>query len=337
MNTLILIGSVIGIINSFILIAYALASKKGNRSANLLFAIFIFMLTLRISKSILLTFSDGLHDILLTLGLSGFLAIGPTFMFFTEAILNQKFKFKWNQLFHLLPAIIFTFMWVFLDQIRSNGDIWHIFYRTILLQYMAYIALTIYRTNTQEKDKSATVRQLNIISIFLLAIWFSYLLNEVAGFPYISGAILYSVLIYFSLIIILNKGYIINLSSSKYKKTGLNNSENKRILYELDILLNNDMVFKDNTISLTKLTKILRTNTHILSQVINENKQQTFFELIGFYRIKEAKKQLASAENLKISEIAFDVGYNSLSAFNTAFKKSTGLTPSKFRNEEINT
>lgn len=336
MNTLILIGSVIGIINSFILIVYALVSKKGNRNANLIFALFIFMLTLRISKSILLTFSDGLHDILLTLGLSGFLAIGPTFMFFTEAILNQKFKFKWSQLFHLLPAIIFTFMWIFLDYIRNNADVWHIFYRTILLQYMVYVALTIYRTNTQKHDKQLIVRQLNIISVFLLAIWFAYLLNEVAGFPYISGAILYSILIYFSLIIVFNKGYIINLSTSKYQKTGLNQTENQRILNELDILLNKKMIFRDNTLSLTKLTKLLRTNTHILSQVINESKQQTFFELISSYRIADAKKLLVSAENLKISEIAFDVGYNSLSAFNAAFKKSTGLTPSKYRNEKIN-
>ncbi len=336
MDTLILIGSVIGLVNSFILIIYALASKKGNRDANMIFALLIFMLTLRVSKSILLTFSDGLHDILLTLGLSGFLAIGPTYMFFTEAILNKKFKLKWRQLLHLLPAIIFTFMWVFLDQIRNNGDIWHVFYRTILLQYMVYLALTIYRTNTQNQDKSIIVKQLNIISVFLLAIWFAYLLNEVAGFPCISGAILYSILIYFSLIIVFNKGYIINTSTSKYKKTGLNYIENQRILHELDNLLNNKMIFKDNTISLTKLTKILETNTHNLSQVINENKQQTFFELIGSYRIREAKKMLVLSDELNISEIAFDVGYNSLSAFNSAFKKSTGLTPSKYRNEKNN-
>ena len=102
MDNLILIGSIIGILNSFILIAYALTTRKGNRKANIIFALFIFMLTLRISKSILLTFSDGLHDLLLTLGLSGFMAIGPTYLFYTEAIINPKFKFKWKQLLHLL-------------------------------------------------------------------------------------------------------------------------------------------------------------------------------------------------------------------------------------------
>ncbi|MFC2106907.1 helix-turn-helix domain-containing protein [Bacteroidota bacterium] len=334
METLILIGSIIGILNSFILIIYAITSKKGNRNVNLIFAFFILMLTLRISKSILLTFSDGLHDILLTLGLSGFLAIGPTYMFFTQAVLNPKFKFKWIQVVHFLPAIIFTFMWVFLDAIRNNGDIWHIFYRTILFQYIIYLFFTVYHTNTISINKPSVIKQLNIISIFLMAIWFAYLLNEVSGFPYISGAILYSILIYFSLIIILNKGYVIDLSEAKYKKTGLKDNEKQRIQKELEQLLISEKIYKDNTLSLGKLSKLINTHSHALSQVINENYQKTFFELIGYYRINEAKKLLKEETSMKISDIVFEVGYNSLSSFNIAFKKQSGLTPSKFRNEK---
>jgi YesN/AraC family two-component response regulator len=166
-----------------------------------------------------------------------------------------------------------------------------------------------------------------------MVIWFAYLLNEVSGFPYISGAILYSVLIYFSLIIIINKGYIINLSNPKYQKTGLKTDEGQRILEELKQLLSDQAVYKDNTISLAKLAKQINTTTHALSQVINENFKKTFFELIGHFRIEEAKKLLLLEKEAKVSEIAFEVGYNSLSAFNTAFKKSTGLTPTNFRNE----
>lgn len=193
METIILIGSIIGIVNSFILVTYSLISKKGNRKSNLLFAFFILMLTLRISKSILLTFSDGLHDFLLTIGLSGFMAIGPAYYFFVESVLNSKYKFEWKQLIHLLPAIVFTFMWVLLDSIRTDEGTWHIFYRTILLQYIIYLTIAIYNTNFKEFDNAKVCRQLNVISIFLLGIWFAYLLNEVSGFPYISGAVLYSV------------------------------------------------------------------------------------------------------------------------------------------------
>lgn len=332
MDLIILIGSIIGILNSFILIAYTFFSKKGNRNSNLIFAAFIFTLTLRISKSILLTFSDGLHDFLLTIGLSGFLAIGPVYMLFVDSIINPKFKFTGKQVLHLLPAIIFTFLWIFLDTIRNNHNIWMIFYRTILLQYMIYLVVAIWKTNTSHCERPAVLIQLNVISSFLLAIWFAYFLNEVAGFPYISGAVLYSVLIYFSIIIVLNKGFIINLSSKKYEKTGLKEDENLRIKKELDVLLQKEKVFKNNNISLAKIAKSLNASTHALSQVINENYHKTFFELIGQYRIEESRALLKNEPETKISDIAFDVGYNSLSAFNTAFKKVTGKTPSNYRN-----
>lgn len=333
MNTIILIGSIIGIVNSFILIIYSLLSKKGNRSSNILFALFIFVLTLRISKSIILTFSDGLHDFLLTIGLSGFMAIGPVYYFFVESVSKAKFKFRWSQILHLLPAIIFTFMWVFLDRIRNDASVWHIFYRTIMLQYMIYLTWSVYRINTGTTHNVRVIRQLNIIAAFLMAIWFAYFLNEVSGFPYISGAILYSVLIYFTLIIVINKGYIIDLSNPKYKNTGLNIKENERIFKELNHLIISEKMYQDNTISLDKLARKLSTSTHALSQVINENYQLTFFELIGKYRIEQSKELLKESSKDKISEIAFEVGYNSLSAFNTAFKKSTGKTPTQYRNE----
>lgn len=333
MQTIILIGSIIGIVNSFILISYSLITKKGNRKANIIFSLFIFMLTLRISKSILLTFSDGLHDFLITIGLSGFMAISPVYYYFTQAILKPKFRFRWTQTIHLIPAILFTFLWVYIDDIRNNYNLWHIFYRTILLQYMAYLAWTIYYVNCNTFENGKVIKQLNIISSFLLAIWFAYLLNEVSGFPYISGAILYSVLIYFTLIIVINKGYVIDLSNVKYKKTGLKQDESIRLQTELLNLLDKQKIYKDNTISLSKIAKILHTSNHALSQVINEHYKQSFFELIGQHRVNEAQKLLKMDNTTKVSDIAFDVGYNSLSAFNTAFKKATGLTPSKYRNE----
>ena len=85
-----------------------------------------------------------------------------------------------------------------------------------------------------------------------------------------------------------------------------------------------NLVYKNNTISLAKLAKQINSSILALSQVINENFQLTFFELIGKYRIEEAQKLLKEEPETKISDIAFEVGYNSLSAFNAAFKKSTG-------------
>ena len=57
-----------------------------------------------------------------------------------------------------------------------------------------------------------------------------------------------------------------------------------------------------------------------------------FSSYITEYRVKEARRMLTdkSYHNLKIESIAGDAGFNSVSAFNNAFKKFTGLTPSYY-------
>lgn len=291
------------------------------------------MLTIRISKSIVVSFSYDLHDFLITIGLAGFLAIGPSYYLLSESIIREKFKITVRHLIHLVPSVLLIALWFLIDDLRSSWDYWHLFYRLILLQYMIYMVVTVFNVNLSDFNRKDLINQLNIIGYFLYGIWFLYLLNNVSGFPYISGAILYSIIIYFSLVIIINKGFIINNTSPKYKNTGLKNSERTRILGELKKLLVEESIYKSNTISLSSLCKRMNTSTHVLSQVINENYNQTFFELISEWRIGQAKQLLKENLGMKVSEIAFEVGYNSLSAFNTAFKKATGLTPTKYRNE----
>jgi len=176
-------------------------------------------------------------------------------------------------------------------------------------------------------------KQLNYLNLALLIIWLPYMLNSVnSHFFYLIGALVYTGIVYFSLVLLINKGYIINFyPTKKYEKTGLTLEQSSHLASQVKHLMEKEEVFKDNTISLSKLAKRLKTSTHALSQVINENEQKTFYELLSYYRITAAKLLLkADSNKINISEIAFEVGYNSLSAFNKAFKQTTGQTPSQF-------
>ena len=55
--------------------------------------------------------------------------------------------------------------------------------------------------------------------------------------------------------------------------------------------------------------------------------------MLASYRVEEAKTILRTelGKKLTIEEIAEQVGYNSKSAFNTAFKKFALQTPSEYR------
>jgi AraC family transcriptional regulator, transcriptional activator of pobA len=62
--------------------------------------------------------------------------------------------------------------------------------------------------------------------------------------------------------------------------------------------------------------------------------QKSVSEIIETRKLIEAKNLLISTEKT-ISEIGFELGYNEKSYFTTVFKKKSGLTPTRFR-EEMN-
>jgi AraC-like DNA-binding protein len=74
-----------------------------------------------------------------------------------------------------------------------------------------------------------------------------------------------------------------------------------------------------------------------LSQIINERFGQNFFNYLSSVRVEEAKKRLCAADSdsVALSEIAYAVGFNSLSAFSTVFKKQTGISPSQFQKQQL--
>ena len=62
-----------------------------------------------------------------------------------------------------------------------------------------------------------------------------------------------------------------------------------------------------------------------------------FFDYINQYRVQEFKAAVTDPKNKNYSllGIAFECGFNSKSAFNRMFKKSTGLTPSQFKESTL--
>jgi AraC-like DNA-binding protein len=118
---------------------------------------------------------------------------------------------------------------------------------------------------------------------------------------------------------------------TKYKSSSLTTSDQHELIQKLEGLLKTEKPFLQPDFSLAALAKLLRVTPHILSQAINDGLGKSFFELTAEYRIEEAKNLLIEQPNIKIEEIAEQVGYSSKSSFNTAFKKITGKTPSEFR------
>ncbi|MEQ9302409.1 MAG: helix-turn-helix domain-containing protein [Marinoscillum sp.] len=73
-----------------------------------------------------------------------------------------------------------------------------------------------------------------------------------------------------------------------------------------------------------------------LSWLINEHICKNFNEFINEYRIEHFKKLVVDPSNSHISLIglAYESGFNSKTVFNTAFKKTVGMTPKAFQKSQ---
>lgn len=89
------------------------------------------------------------------------------------------------------------------------------------------------------------------------------------------------------------------------------------------------------SLNLQTLADTLGLSTHELSYVLNNGIQKNFYQFVNEYRIDEAKRLLAdpSVKSPDILDVAVGSGFNSRTAFYTAFKKMVGVTPTQYARE----
>ncbi|NJM78481.1 MAG: helix-turn-helix transcriptional regulator [Flavobacterium sp.] len=82
--------------------------------------------------------------------------------------------------------------------------------------------------------------------------------------------------------------------------------------------------FIESSLTIQDLASRLDLNSRELSILINHQMGQHFFDFINEYRIEKAKNILkdTSKKELTVLEILYEVGFNSKSSFNTAFKNT---------------
>ena len=109
--------------------------------------------------------------------------------------------------------------------------------------------------------------------------------------------------------------------------------QDKALQQKLDRFMSEEKPYLDPALTLHDLAKQLDVPSRELSILINEYYKQHYFDFINSYRIDQAIKILLDPSNKKLTvlEIMFDVGFNSKSSFNTAFKKYTNLTPTAYK------
>jgi len=118
-----------------------------------------------------------------------------------------------------------------------------------------------------------------------------------------------------------------------YSRSGLSQQAARRHLAELVALMEKEKPFRKSTLTLQQLADRLEVSRHHLSEILNAERGESFFDFVNAYRVDEVKRMLEdrSYEQLTLMAIAEEAGFSSKSTFNESFKRRTGLTPSEYR------
>lgn len=127
-----------------------------------------------------------------------------------------------------------------------------------------------------------------------------------------------------------------NIEGLKHQKNSTHNVKNNlysELIEKVEFEMEENKVYSDSKLTLDFLAKKMQTNRSYLSEAINNYYELSFSQWINEKRIFHAKEMLVSSDfdQYSIEGISSMVGFSSISAFNSNFKKITGLTPSFFR------
>jgi len=112
-----------------------------------------------------------------------------------------------------------------------------------------------------------------------------------------------------------------------------NKTEYNEELSKLRKYMTSEKPFLNPFLTIQDVSQAIGIPVRELSVLINHNLGQHFYDFVNTYRIENAMKILKDGSKSKVTilEILYDVGFNSKSSFNTAFKKHTGNTPTAYR------
>lgn len=329
----------LGVLHGMFLALFLWTNRFGNFLANRLLGVLLIVLSFRVGKSVFLEFLENLDAQFIFIGLGTMMIIGPIFYFFTKAIADKNFHWSNRRLIHFIPALLAILFgcWIKNDYLETLPIFLFAFlFLSYYSHYLIYLIMAkIYITKQRKVGLSDSAYELvNLIFYGLLAIWIAYFLNLIEDVvPYIIGPILYSLVAYSLSYIIISKGYLKNLGQEKYKTTRISAEQAEHVFAGAVDLVGTQEQFRNPDITLKSLSASLNVSTQVLSMVINQKSDRNFNSFVNQYRIQDSIKLLSdpSHQNFTISAIAFKVGFNSLSSFNSAFKKQTNQTPHAYR------
>jgi AraC-like DNA-binding protein len=280
----------------------------------------------------------------LQFGLTACFFIGPCLYYFLKSAIEEiNIMPKSWKLTLLFWAIIIISVGIIFPY-EHYPKLWRgYFIRIIYFQWFVYIVFSgivikdVLAKIISRKYKATPAETwfgMLFLGNFLLFLFYFLSIMGAPGATYISGAVVFSFILYLIISILLYRKKtddLFLLNNQKYSGKKIDSAEVAILSEKLENVMIKKELFKNSNLTLQDLAKEVNISSHQLSQFLNNNLGKNFTSFINEFRINEACEIIKSSDKFTLESIGYDVGFNSKSAFFAAFKKHTGKTPLNYQ------
>lgn len=340
-----------------LILTFALLKSDQRRSTTRIFFLLVLIIMAVEILYGLLYQSQSIFDFPHLLRLNSFLvmAFGPALYLALYYYYNKRLQFNRRDLLHFFPSLITLLYFIPLFSANSSAkvDYLHMMYNGVHTDslifggarriqqgfYLFFIVRLIWRhkRNFQDHLKKNYFRPLLAMILLFAFMWLGDIYRYFFQFDLYTGIIntilMSSLLVYLTIKFISRESFFDGNNDKKYASSALSNSQEKKILSEVRQVFIQKSPFTDPSLSLQSLAVLLDIPANYISQSINNQLDLSYSDFIGQWRVNKAQDLLEDRENhrLTLEYIGKQAGFKSTSAFNAAFRKNTGVTPSEYR------
>jgi AraC-like DNA-binding protein len=363
---------IVSIAQGFFLISLIALRRSANPMASGLMSAMLFIMILT-NFGYLVVRTDLNHYIpqFFAIPFGMILLYGPLIYLYSRSVLDNEFRWKRKYWLHFLPYLLQLALnfpiflagrqsWLWFNQTFLAGEL-PIYYREKITFALQDIHLFIYLLITWRWIRSAALDLVNtrfVVSattritwikqlsfcffLFLITVSSLYILILIQGHyipvtNYVYTMIMSAVIYFIAYKLVLNPALISPDFEKKYKSyMPFIGADGDKYISRLESLMAENKIFTNPELKLAELSKEVGLPAHQVSKLINEKMGKSFTDYINELRVAEFIKRMNDRKyaSYSIFGIALDVGFNSKSSFNTAFKKITGKSPSAYKSDE---
>lgn len=282
--------------------------------------------------------------------------VGPCFYLFICSYGNQAFRIRSKHLLHLLPfvAISVLYLPLFFGTLERKIAIIDFYYEILpegpvsfnfwfqasvhLLIILAYAVIAWIHLHRSDRQNTVLLKRITLLLILLVIseifVQTGFLLTGVSAITteIVLAGLMSITLLMLGFWIVDMKQIVPLLQTKKYKTSPLSPSKAVEIKREIQHFLEQEEPYLNPNLKIADLSEALGIPAHHISQVLGEELNTNFYDIINRYRITRAQELLQSdlLSRISIQAIGQECGFSSKTSFYRAFKKVTNMTPTQF-------